>query len=75
MQSFFPSRKEMTNLVLVNKMDALEAFDFDLEKLKGYIHMRKPGIPIYPVSAVTGEGMDAWCEWLENEVAQYLKEA
>ncbi|MBR4162526.1 MAG: hydrogenase nickel incorporation protein HypB [Solobacterium sp.] len=71
----YPLMFQKADVVLVNKMDALEAFDFDLEKLKGYIHMRKPGIPIYPVSAVTGEGMDAWCEWLENEVAQYLKEA
>ena len=71
----YPLMFQKADVVLVNKMDTLEAFDFDLEKLKGYIHMRKPGIPVYPVSAVTGEGMDAWCEWLENEVTQYLKEA
>ncbi len=71
----YPLMFEKADVVLVNKMDALEVFDFDLEKLKEYIHMRKPGIPVYPVSAVTGEGMDAWCNWLENEVTEFLKEA
>ena len=46
----------------------LPYFDFDMELVEEYIHMRNPDAVIFPVSARTGEGMDAWTDWLEDRV-------
>ena len=43
--------------VLVNKMDALPAFDFSLERCRENIRLRAPGLPVFPVSAKTGAGI------------------
>ena len=64
----YPLVFETSQAVLINKIDAAPVFDFDLEKVKEYILDRNPNAKIFPVSAVTGEGMDAWCEWLIAEV-------
>lgn len=64
----YPLVFETSQAVLINKIDAAPVFDFDLEKAKEYILDRNPNAKIFPVSAVTGEGMDAWCEWLLEEV-------
>ena len=52
----------------------MPAFDFDMDRVKTNIAMRNPEAVVFPVSARTGEGMDAWCEWLKGNVAQYLGE-
>ena len=49
----------------------LPYFDFDMEKVREYAHMRNPGLEIFPVSAKTGEGMDAWCSWLLDNVKRW----
>ena len=59
---------EICDAVLINKVDVLPYFDFDMELVKEYIHMRNPDAVTFPVSARTGEGMDAWTDWLENRV-------
>ena len=64
----YPLVFETSQAVLINKIDAAPVFDFDLEKAKEYILDRNPNAKIFPVSAVTGEGMYAWCEWLLEEV-------
>ncbi len=60
----YPLMFEKANVVLINKIDAAPAFDFDLEKAKSYIHQRNADIPVFPISAETGEGVDAWVKWL-----------
>ncbi|MBQ3277036.1 MAG: hydrogenase nickel incorporation protein HypB [Oscillospiraceae bacterium] len=67
----YPLMFEVANVLLVNKIDVLPYFDFDLEKLTEYAHMRNPGLQIFPVSAKTGEGMDAWYDWLRREVKNW----
>ena len=69
----YPLMFEKADVVLVNKIDAMEVFDFDLEKLKKNIAMRNPDVPVFAVSAETCEGIDAWCEWLKEEVSSFLK--
>ena len=64
----YPLMFEICDAVLINKVDVLPYFDFDMELVEEYIHMRNPDAVIFPVSARTGEGMDAWTEWLENRV-------
>ena len=57
--------------LIINKIDVLPYFDFDMEKVREYAHMRNPGLEIFPVSAKTGEGMDAWCSWLLDNVKRW----
>lgn len=60
----YPLMFEKADVVLVSKMDAAPAFDFDLEKAAGWIRKRNPRCEIIPISVKTGEGIDTWCAWL-----------
>ena len=64
----YPLMFQKADAVLINKMDALEVFDFDVELCKAYVARRNPSAPVFPVSAETGEGFDAAAEWLAREV-------
>ncbi len=64
----YPLMFEECDVVLINKIDAAPVFDFDFEKCRSYIEMRHPGAVVFPISARTGEGMDAWCDWLYAKV-------
>ena len=64
----YPLMFQVCDLVLVNKMDVLPYFDFDLEKCKEYVHLRNPKAQVIPICAKTGEGVDAFAEWLLQEV-------
>ena len=70
----YPLMFEKCQAVIINKIDSMPAFDFDMYRVKANIAMRNPEAVVFPVSARTGEGMDAWCEWLKGNVAQYLGE-
>ena len=67
----YPLMFEVADVLLINKIDVLPYFDFDLQKLTEYAHRRHPGLPIFPISAKTGEGMDAWTDWLRRQVAEW----
>ena len=67
----YPLMFQVCDAVLINKIDVLPYFDFDMEKVEEYIHMRNPQAKIFPVSARTGEGMEAWTEWLEAGVRDW----
>ena len=58
-------------LLIVNKIDVAPYFDFDLEKLKENVALRNPKAVVIPFSAKTGEGLDAWIEWLSRKVAEW----
>ena len=64
----YPLMFSVCDLVLVNKMDALPMFDFDLEKCKANVAMRNPKARVIPISAKTGEGVEAFAQWLLDEV-------
>ena len=64
----YPLMFTVCDLVLINKMDVAPYFDFNLERCKNNIHQRNPKAKIIPISAKTGEGVDAFAEWLLNEV-------
>ena len=64
----YPLMFEVADVLLINKTDVLPYFDFDMDKVVEYAHMRHPGLPIFPICARTGEGIDAWCDWLRAEV-------
>ena len=69
----YPLMFEKADVVLVNKIDALPVFDFDLEKFRENVRLRNAGCPVFPISAATGEGVDAWCAWLLQEVRSFLE--
>lgn len=69
----YPLIFTVCDVLLINKIDVLPYFDFDLEKVKEYAHMRNPRLQIFPVSAKTGEGMSAWTDWLRAQVEAWTR--
>ena len=67
----YPLMYQVCSAVIINKIDVMPYFDFDLEKCTEYIHMRNPEAKIFPISAKTGEGVDALADWLRAEVAAW----
>ena len=70
----YPLMFQVCDVVLVNKMDVLPYFNFDLEKCTEYVKMRNPKAQVIPICAATGEGMDAWYGWLRREVRAWRGE-
>lgn len=64
----YPLMFSICDVVLVNKIDVLPYFDFDMDKCHEYVKMRNPNAKLIPICARTGEGMDEWYDWLRNEV-------
>ncbi len=60
----YPLMFSVCDVVVINKIDVMPYFDFDLEKCKEYIHMRNPKATVIPICAKTGEGVEAFAEWL-----------
>jgi len=67
----YPLMFQVCDVVLINKIDVAPYFDFDFEKCTEYIHMRNPKAKIFPVSAKTGDGMEAVARWLREEVQNW----
>ncbi len=67
----YPLIFTVCDVLIINKIDVLPYFDFDIEKVTEYAHMRNPNLKIFPICAKTGEGVDAWCDWLADAVAQW----
>ena len=69
----YPLMYETCGLLIVNKIDVLDYFDFDKDKVAEYSKMRNPDIEIIFVSAKTGEGIPQLAEWLLNRVEDWTK--
>lgn len=67
----YPLMFSVCDLVVINKTDVMPYFDFDLDKCKEYIRMRNPMAKVIPISAKTGEGVEAFAEWLLAEVKNW----
>ena len=65
----YPDMFHAADLLLVNKTDLLPYVQFDVEAAIGHARRVRPGIEALRVSATTGEGMDAWLDWLERGAA------
>lgn len=64
----YPLMFSICDVVLINKIDVMPYFDFDMEACKEYILQRNPNAVIIPISAKTGEGVDQWTAWLKDQV-------
>ena len=67
----YPLIFTVCDALIINKIDVLPYFDFDMDKVVAYAHMRNPKLKIFPISAKTGEGVDAWCDWLRRQVKDW----
>ena len=70
----YPLIFEVCHALIINKIDVLPYFDFDMDKVREYALRRNPKLEIFPISAKTGEGVDAWCGWLRREVRAWKTE-
>ena len=64
----YPLMFSICDVLLINKIDVMPYFDFDLEACKKYVTKLNPDIKIIPISARTGEGIDEWADWLRQQV-------
>ena len=67
----YPLMFQVCDTALINKIDVAPYFDFDFDKCREYIHMRNPKAKIFPISAKTGEGVEAVAAFLKEEVAKW----
>lgn len=69
----YPLMFSICDVVLINKIDVLPYFDFNMEKCKEYVAMRNPNAKVIPICAKTGEGIEEWTKWLSDEVNKWKK--
>lgn len=69
----YPLIFTVCDALIINKIDVLPYFDFDMDKVIEYAHQRNPKLKIFPISAKTGEGIDNWCSWLLENVNEWNK--
>ncbi len=68
----YPLMFSTVDAVIINKIDSASFFDFDIERCKGYIKERnRKNPPVFPISAKTGEGMNALISWLRSEIKSW----
>ncbi len=69
----YPLIFTVCDALIINKIDVLPYFDFDMDKVKEYALKRNPNLKIFPICAKTGEGVDEWCNWLKEQVIEWNK--
>ena len=62
----YPLIFTVCDALIINKIDVLPYFDFDMDKVVEYAHRRNPNLKIFPISAKSGLGVDAWRQWLSH---------
>ena len=64
----YPLMFSICDVLLINKIDVLPYFDFDIEKCREYVWRLNPKMKIIPICARTGEGIDEFADWLRTEI-------
>ena len=67
----YPLMFQVCQCLLINKIDVLPYFYFDLEACRSRALKLNPDMKIIPVSARTGEGIDEWVSWLREQVREW----
>lgn len=62
----YPLVFQVCDAMIVNKIDVMPYFDFDLQKVTEYARRRNPNIRIFPISAKTGQGVEELADWLRQ---------
>ena len=69
----YPLMFSICDVLLINKIDVMSVFDFDLEKCKEYVWRLNPNMKIIPICAKTGEGIQEWADWLREQTRAWIK--
>ena len=64
----YPAMFRGADVLLLNKIDMLRYEDFDVDYFRHGVEVLNPGLVFFPLSAKTGEGMDAWLGWLRERL-------
>jgi hydrogenase nickel incorporation protein HypB len=67
----YPLMFSIVDVLLINKIDAIDYFDFDIEAVKERVKKLNPNIKVIPISAKTGEGINEWVDWIRTEVTSW----
>lgn len=67
----YPLMFTISDVLLINKIDAADYFDFDFDACAARVKKLNPAIEIIPISAKTGEGIDRFAEWIKRQVKQW----
>ena len=68
----YPLIFQVCDILVINKIDVLPYFDFDLDLVRQFALQRNPKLKIFPISAKTGEGMDALADYLRQQVISWI---
>ena len=68
----YPLMFEQCDAVIVNKIDSLPVFDFDMDIFKKNVALRNPDAKIFPISALTGEGVEDVADWIKLKKMEIL---
>jgi hydrogenase nickel incorporation protein HypB len=69
----YPLMFSVVDVLLINKIDAIEYFDFNFEAVRERVTKLNPDIRVIPISAKTGQGIDEWTGWIRDEVKNWKK--
>ncbi len=69
----YPLMFSICDVLLINKIDVLPYFDFDMAACEKYVHRLNPDMKIFPICARTGEGIEAWADWLRQQVKAWIE--
>lgn len=67
----YPLMFSLVDVLLINKIDVKEHFDFDLAVLRERVKKLNPNLVVIPISAKTGEGIGEWADWLRGAVKSW----
>ncbi len=68
----YPLMFSICDALIINKIDAVDFFNFDFEACEARVKKLNPNIKIFPISAKTGEGVEAWVNWLQSQTEEWL---
>ena len=69
----YPLMFSKVDALIINKIDVMPYFDFDMTKVREYVTKLNKNVKIFPISAKTGEGIKEWTDWLYEEVNAHNK--
>lgn len=67
----YPLMFSIVDVLLINKIDAMGIFDFNIEAVRERVTKLNPNIKVIPICAKTGEGMDEWLDWIRTQVKEW----
>ena len=67
----YPAAFQVADLIVISKSDLIPYMDYDLNQVRRYCRLHKPGIPVYALSAAHMDGLDQWVHWLRRQISAH----